>query len=150
MPKNLQWIQIGPAGGLRKTQGLDAVLRHGGRPTRHFCDVEVGGASVEGAPVAGVAGHEAAGDEQDEVHEPPDAQSAQRQQLPHRRARVTQAEAVDAEAAQEEGVEQRGDEVVACVPARDESRVAAQRWSPGKTLTSSGEARSLAQWWGVH
>lgn len=77
----------------------------------------VGGASVVGAPVAVVAGHEAAGDEQDEVHEPPDAQSAQCQQLAHRRARVAQAEAVDAEAAQEEGVEQRGDEVVARVPA---------------------------------
>lgn len=81
-----------------------------------------GGRSVVRAPVAGVAGRQAAGDEQDEVHEPPDAQAPQGQQLPHRRARVAQAEAVHPEAAQEEGVEQRGDEVVPRVPARKRAR----------------------------
>lgn len=78
--------------------------------------------SVVGAPVAGVAGHEAPGDEQDQVHEPPDAQTPQGEQLAHRRARVAQAEAVHAEAAQEEGVEQRGDEVVPRVPAHARAR----------------------------
>lgn len=73
---------------------------------------------VVGAPVAEVAGHQAASDEQDEVHEPPDAQASQGEQLPHRGARVAQAEAVNPKAAQEEGVEQRGDEVVARVSAR--------------------------------
>lgn len=73
--------------------------------------------SVVGAPVAGIAGHQAAGDEQDQVHEPPDAQASQREQLPHCGARVAEAEAVDPEAAQEEGVEQRGDEVVSGVSA---------------------------------
>lgn len=72
-------------------------------------------ASVVGAPVAVVAGHQTAGDEQDQVHEPPDSQASQGEQLPHGRACVAQAEAVDAEAAQEEGVQQRGDEVVSCV-----------------------------------
>lgn len=33
--------------------------------------------SVVGAPVAVVAGHQATSDEQDEVHEPPDAQASQ-------------------------------------------------------------------------
>ena len=75
-----------------------------------------GSSSVVGTPVAVVAGHQSAGDEQDEVDEPPDAQSPQGEQLAHRRARVAQAEAVHAEAAQEEGVQQRGDEVVARVP----------------------------------
>lgn len=88
-----------------------------------------GASSVEGAPVAVVAGHESAGDEQDEVHEPPDAQSAQRQQLAYRRASVAQAEAVDTKAAQEEGVEQRGDKVVARVPGQDKSRASAQHSS---------------------
>lgn len=78
--------------------------------------------SVVGAPVAVVAGHEAAGDEQDEVDEPPDAQAAQREQLPHGGARVAQAEAVDPETAQEEGVEQRGDEVVSRVSAQKTTR----------------------------
>jgi len=72
--------------------------------------------SVVCAPVAVVAGHQATGDEQDQVHEPPDAQAAQGEQLPDGGAGVAQAEAVDPEAAQEEGVQQRGDEVVAGVP----------------------------------
>lgn len=71
--------------------------------------------SVVGAPVAVVTGHEAACDEQDKVHKPPDPQTSQSQQLPHRRARVAQAEAIHAEASQEEGVEQRGDKVVSGV-----------------------------------
>lgn len=74
--------------------------------------------SVVGAPVAVVAGHQAASDEQDEVHEPPDAQASQGEQLPHRGSRVAQTEAVNPKAAQEEGVEQRGDEVVPRVPAQ--------------------------------
>lgn len=71
--------------------------------------------SVVRAPVAVVAGHEAARDQQDQIHEPPDPQTAQREQLPHRRARVAQTETIHPEAAQEEGVEQRGDEVVSRV-----------------------------------
>lgn len=103
--------------------------------------------SVVGAPVAVVAGHQAASDEQDEVHEPPDAQAPQGEQLPHRGARVAQAEAVDPKAAQEEGVEQCGDEVVPRVPAwkaEQDSGLQTQVSSTflqvlAQTLPSSGE-----------
>lgn len=73
--------------------------------------------SVESAPVAAVAGHQTAGDEQDQVHKPPDAESSQGEELPHGRARVAQAEAVHPETAQEERVQQSGDEVVPRVSA---------------------------------
>ena len=68
--------------------------------------------SVVGAPVAVIAGHQAAGDEQDQVHEPPDSQTSQREQLPDGGAGVAEAETVNAETSQEEGVQQRGDEIV--------------------------------------
>lgn len=74
--------------------------------------------SVVGAPVAVIAGHQAASDEQNQVHKPPDAQASQGEQLPDSGARVAQAEAVDPKAAKEEGVQQRGDEVVSSVSAR--------------------------------
>lgn len=76
--------------------------------------------SVVGAPVAVVAGHQAPGDEQDQVHEPPDSKASQGEQLSNGGAGVAQAEAVHPETAQEEGVEQRGDEVVAGVPMQGE------------------------------
>lgn len=119
------WLLRNKHGGCGADRGLRAAL------------------SVVGAPVAGVAGHEAAGDEQDQVHEPPDAQTPQGEQLPHRRARVAQAEAVHAEAAQEEGVEQRGDEVVPRVPAATHARArqrGAAAWlrPPGERHLSAG------------
>lgn len=77
--------------------------------------------SVHGAPVAAIAGHQPTGDQQNQIHEPPDAQAPQGQQLPHGGAGVAQAEPIHSEAAQEEGVEQSGDEVVSRVPAREEA-----------------------------
>lgn len=85
--------------------------------------------SVEGAPVASVAGHQASSDEQDEIHEPPDPQASESQELPNGGARVTQAEAVDAKAAQEEGVQQRGDEVVTRVSVETMENCTAQHIS---------------------
>ena len=71
--------------------------------------------SVVCAPVAVITGHQAAGDEQNQVHKPPDPQASQGEQLPHSGAGVTQAEAVDPETTKEEGVQQSGDEVVSSV-----------------------------------
>lgn len=71
--------------------------------------------SVEGAPVAAVAGSQSSGYEEDEIHEPPDSQASQSEELPDGSARVAQTEAVYTEAAQEEGVQERCDEVVARV-----------------------------------
>lgn len=68
--------------------------------------------SVVGAPVAVIAGHQATSDEQDQVHEPPDSQTSQCEQLPNSSAGVAEAETIDPETAQEEGVQQRGDEIV--------------------------------------
>lgn len=79
--------------------------------------------SVVGTPVTVVAGHEATGDEQDEVHKPPDAQASQCEQLPHRSPRVAKTEAVNPKAAQEEGVEQRCDEVVPRVSAQKHAQM---------------------------
>lgn len=73
--------------------------------------------SIHRAPVAAIAGHQPAGDEQDQIHEPPDPQPAQGQQLPHGGPGVAEAEPIHSEAPQEEGVEQSGDEVVSSVPA---------------------------------
>lgn len=87
--------------------------------------------SVERAPVAAVAGSQSSGYEQDEIHEPPDPQASESQELPNSSARVAQAEAVHAEAAQEKGVEERGDEVVTresnagFIPAEEFSRPSA-------------------------
>ena len=72
--------------------------------------------SVIGAPVAVIAGHQATGDEQDQVHEPPDSQASKGEQLPHSGAGVAQAEPIDSETTQEERVQQRGDKIVSCVP----------------------------------
>lgn len=71
--------------------------------------------SVVRAPVAVIAGHQAASDEQDQIHKPPDSQAPQGEQLPHSGAGVTEAETIDSKTTQEEGVQQRGDEVVSCV-----------------------------------
>lgn len=71
--------------------------------------------SVVGAPVAVVAGHQAASDEQDQVHEPPDSQASKSEQLPNSGTRVAQAETINPKTAQEEGVQQRGDEIVSSV-----------------------------------
>lgn len=73
--------------------------------------------SVVGAPVAVIAGHQAAGDEQDQVHKPPDAKTSQGEQLPNSGARVAQAETIDPKTTEEEWVEQRGDEIVSGVSA---------------------------------
>lgn len=71
--------------------------------------------SVERAPVAAVARRQSSGYEEDEIHEPPDSQASESEELPDGGARVAQTEAVHAEAAQEERVQERGDEVVARV-----------------------------------
>lgn len=89
--------------------------------------------SVVGAPVAVIAGHQAASDEQNQVHEPPDAQASQGEQLPDGGARVAQAEAVDPKAAKEEGVQQRGDEVVSSVSARKQQQKEVQWASISET-----------------
>lgn len=68
--------------------------------------------SVVGAPVAVVTGHETTGDEEDEVHKPPDAKASKGQQLPHSGPSVAKTEAVNAKTTQEEGIQQCGDEVV--------------------------------------
>lgn len=73
--------------------------------------------SVHGAPVAAVAGHQPAGDEENQVHKPPDAQASQSQQLPHGGPGVAQAESIHSKASQEKRVEQSGYEVVSSVPA---------------------------------
>ncbi len=72
-------------------------------------------ASVVDTPVAVIAGHQAASDEQDQVHEPPDSQSSQGEQLPYSSAGVAQAETVDPKTTEEEGVQQRGDKIVSSV-----------------------------------
>lgn len=77
--------------------------------------------SVVGAPVAVIAGHQAASDEQDQVHKPPDSQASQGEQLPHSSAGVAQAETIHPETTQEEGVQQRGDEIVPSVPAQTQT-----------------------------
>ena len=74
--------------------------------------------SVVRAPVAVVTGRQAASDEQDQVHKPPDSQASQGEQLPDGGAGVTEAETVDPETTQEEGVQQRGDEIVSSVSAQ--------------------------------
>lgn len=71
--------------------------------------------SVVGAPVAVITGHQAASDEQDQVHEPPDSQASQGEQLPHSSASVAKAETINPKTTQEEGVQQRGDEIVSSV-----------------------------------
>lgn len=75
--------------------------------------------SVHRAPVTAVAGHQPAGDEENQIHEPPDPQSSQRQQFPHGGPSVAQAEPIHSEATQEKRVEQRGYEVVPSVPAME-------------------------------
>lgn len=72
--------------------------------------------SVISAPVAVIAGHQTTGDEQDQVHEPPDSQTSQGEQLPDGGAGVAQAETIHPETTQEEGVQQSSDEVVSSVP----------------------------------
>lgn len=73
--------------------------------------------SVHGAPVAAIAGHQPSGDEENQIHEPPDPEASERQQLPHGRPRVAQAEAIHSEATQEKRVEQSGYKIVPGVPA---------------------------------
>lgn len=74
--------------------------------------------SVYCAPVAVVTRHEPSCDEQYKIHKPPDAQTSQSEELAHSGARVSQAEAIYSKASQEEGVQQRGNKIVACVPAQ--------------------------------
>lgn len=80
--------------------------------------------SVVGAPVAEITGHQAAGDEQDQVHKPPDSQAPQGEQFSHSGAGVTQAETIDPKTTQEEGVQQRGDEIVPGVSAQNQQQKA--------------------------
>lgn len=77
--------------------------------------------SVVGTPVAVIAGHQAARDEQDQVHKPPDSQASQGEQLPNGSAGVAQAKTINAKTAQEEGVQQCGDEIVSCVSAQQKT-----------------------------
>lgn len=61
--------------------------------------------SVVCAPVAVIAGHQAASDEQDQVYKPPDAKTSQGEQLPDSGAGVAQAETIDPKTTEEEWVE---------------------------------------------
>ena len=51
-------------------------------------------------------------DQEEDVHNPPDSQTSQCQQLPHPSPRQPQTEPVEAEEAEQDAVEERGDEVV--------------------------------------
>lgn len=100
--------------------------------------------SVVCAPVAVIAGHQAASDEQDQVHKPPDAETSQGEQFPDSGARVAQAETIDPKTTEEEGVEQRGDEIVSGVSAHNDTIIRHTLWTHGLsvrlwTLPSSGE-----------
>lgn len=79
-------------------------------------------ASVVGAPVAVIAGHQTTSNEQDQVHKPPDSQTSQGEQFSDCSAGVAQAETVNPETTQEEGVQQCGDEVVSSVPLKKTAR----------------------------
>lgn len=78
--------------------------------------------SVVGAPVAVVAGHQAAGDEEDQIYEPPDPEASQGEQLADSGASVAQTETVDPKTTQEEGVQQRGNEVVPSVSVQNQTK----------------------------
>ena len=51
-------------------------------------------------------------DQEEDVHDPPNSQSSQCQQLPHPSPRQAETEPVQAQEAEEDRVEQRGHEVV--------------------------------------
>lgn len=89
--------------------------------------------SVHRAPVAAIAGHQPSGDEENQIHEPPDAQASERQQLPHGGPCVAQAEAIHSEATQEKRVEQSGYKIVSGVPA-----TAGKRWVRGGRTQGGG------------
>lgn len=78
--------------------------------------------SVHSAPVAAVAGHEATGDEENQINEPPDPQSSQSQQFPHGGPGMAQAESIHSKATQEKRVEQSGYKIVSSVPAMEAFR----------------------------
>ena len=69
-----------------------------------------------GDPVAVVLGVEAAGHQQDDVDQPPDAHASQGQQLADCGAGLAEAESVEAEEAEQDGVEEGRQEVVVRVP----------------------------------
>lgn len=89
--------------------------------------------SVHRAPVAAIAGHQPSGDEENQIHEPPDPEASERQQLPHSSPRVAQAEAIHSEATQEKRVEQSGYKIVPGVPA-----TAGKRWVRGGRTRGRG------------
>lgn len=78
--------------------------------------------SVVGAPVAVITGHQATGDEENQVHKPPDPKASQGEQLSDSSAGVAQAETVDPKTTQEEGVQQSGDEVVSSVSIQNRTK----------------------------
>lgn len=61
--------------------------------------------SVESAPVAAVAGGQASCYQENEVHKPPDAKTAQGKQLSHRSPSVSETEPIDAKTSQEKWVQ---------------------------------------------
>jgi hypothetical protein len=63
-------------------------------------------------PIGVVGRHQLAVDEQNDVDEPPEAESAQCDHLADRDADVTQRVAIDGEQAEEDRIEERGQEVV--------------------------------------
>lgn len=70
-------------------------------------------------PVAAVLGCEGSRDEQHNVHDPPDPNTAQREEFAHGRPSVAQAEAVHAKEAKQDTVDERGHEVVPAVPGEE-------------------------------
>lgn len=90
------------------------------------------GLLVIGAPIAVIAGHQTASNEQDQIHKPPDSQTSEGEQLPHCGTGVAEAETIDPKTTQEEGVQQRGDEVVSSV--FDARYVSAEEFSRSSTL----------------
>ena len=68
-------------------------------------------------PVAVVLRVQPAGDQQDDVDEPPDSHAAEGEELPDCGARLAQAEAVQPQEAQQDRVEQRRQEVVVGISA---------------------------------
>lgn len=62
-------------------------------------------ASVESAPVAAVTGSQSTCYQENQVHKPPDAKTAQGEQLSHRSPSVSETEPIDAKASQEKWVQ---------------------------------------------
>lgn len=67
-------------------------------------------------PRAVVRGSKVTSNEEEDVDEPPDTTATERQQFSNSRAQVPQTKPVNTQKAQKYGIEERGEEVVSCVP----------------------------------